>query len=86
MAARIDRIHSERVRQRIRVSQLVTRLQNHALGRNKVEMTSTQIDAAKFIVNKAMGNPPELKELSGPDGGAIALEATVRFVKADAEA
>jgi len=68
MAARIDGMHSERVRQRIRVSQLMTRLQNHALKRNGVEMTSSQIDAAKFCISKAMSNPPERRELTGADG------------------
>ena len=71
MAARIDRIHSERVRERIRLSQLVTRLQNNALGRNNVNMTQSQIDSAKFLIGKALGNPPEIKELTGAKGGPI---------------
>lgn len=64
MAARIDGIHSERVRNRIRISQLVTRLQNMALGRHNVRMTPQQIDAAKFLIGRAIGNPPERKDLS----------------------
>jgi hypothetical protein len=79
MAARIDRIHSERVRARIRLSQLVTRLQNNAMGRNGVNMTPTQIDSAKFLIGKALGNPPEIKELSGPDGAAIPLSLAVEY-------
>jgi hypothetical protein len=61
MAARKDSLHSERVRQRIKLSQLVTRLEKNSLG--EIEMTQPQIDSAKFLVNKAMGNPPELKKL-----------------------
>jgi hypothetical protein len=79
LAARIDRVHSERVRARIRLSQLVTRLQNNALGRNDVNMTPAQIDSAKFLIGKALGNPPEIKELSGPDGGAIPLSLAVEY-------
>jgi hypothetical protein len=74
MAARKDGLHSERVRARIRLSQLVTRLQNNALGRNSVVMTPAQIDSAKFLIGKALGNPPERKELSGIDGGPIQQE------------
>lgn len=76
MAARKDGLHSERVRARIRLSQLVTRLQNNALGRNGVNMTTAQIDSAKFLIGKALGNPPERKELSGPNGGPIQEEIT----------
>lgn len=74
MAARKDGIHSERVRARIRLSQLVTRLQKNALG--ELEMTPTQIDTAKFLVNKAMGNPPEKKEHThaSPGGGPVGVE------------
>lgn len=64
MAARVDGIHSERVRNRIRISQLVTRLQNMALGRNGVSMTVAQIDAAKFLIGRAIGNPPERKDVN----------------------
>lgn len=74
MAARKDGLHSERVRARIRLSQLVTRLQNNALGRNGVVMNQQQIDSAKFLIGKALGNPPERKELSGPGGGPMEHE------------
>lgn len=72
MAARKDGLHSERVRQRIRVSQLTRRLQDNALG--TITMTPTQVESAKFLINKVMSNPPERKELSGPYGGPIQQE------------
>jgi hypothetical protein len=80
MSARKDGLHSERVRQRIRVSQLVTRMQNHALSRNGVEMTQSQLDSAKFLVGKAMSNPPERKELTGLDGGAMSIAIAVEYL------
>ena len=46
-------------------------------------MSPTQIDAAKFLLNKRIPNPPT--ELSGPDGGAIPIEATVKFVGSDSK-
>lgn len=62
MAARKDGLHSERVRQRIRLSQLVTRLQKNGLG--EIEMTASQVDSAKFLINKAMANLPEQKDVN----------------------
>lgn len=62
MAARIDRMHSERVRNRIKLSQLVTRLENNALG--KITMSAGQIDTAKFLVSRVMAPPPEDKNLN----------------------
>ena len=84
MAARTDRSHSELVRSRIRLSQLVTRLQNNALGRNGVNMTQQQIDSAKFLIGKAMANLPETKELTGPGGGAIQSKHEVIWTAVDA--
>jgi hypothetical protein len=80
MAARKDGLHSERVRARIRLSQLVTRLQNNALGRNGVMMTQGQLEAAKFLIGKALSNPPERKELSGIDGEPIESKHRIEFV------
>jgi hypothetical protein len=76
MAVRLNPRNAESVRQKIQVSQLINRVQSHALG--EVEMTSTQLDAAKFLLNKRIPNPPT--EVSGPDGGAIPIEATVKLV------
>lgn len=61
MAARLNPRNAESTRQKIQTTQLVNRLQGHALG--TVEMTSTQIDAAKFLINKRMPNPPEQKDI-----------------------
>lgn len=62
MAVRLNPRNAESTRQKIQTTQLVKRLQSHALG--EIEMTSTQIDAAKFLVNKRMPNPPEDKNIN----------------------
>jgi len=41
---------------KIKGSLLIGRIQNHALG--KEDMTPTQLDAAKFLLNKILGNAP----------------------------
>ena len=80
MAARLNRRHQDMIRQKIQASQLIKRLQNHANG--ELELTSTQIDAAKFLINKTLSNAPQIQEHSGPDGEAIPTELKTTFVNA----
>lgn len=57
MAARKRKVQlTESWKERIRVSMLLNRLDNHVFG--ETEMTSTQLDAAKFLLNKVIANPP----------------------------
>lgn len=51
MAARTRKVlHDERTKEKIQTTQLINRLQNHALG--KVEMTPTQVRAAEILLKK----------------------------------
>ena len=53
MAARTRKVrHDDETRRRIQASQLINRLQGHALG--EVEMTTTQIQAAQILLKKAL--------------------------------
>lgn len=54
MAARKNLPHVQRTRDKIRTSQLINRLHNHAVGKN--QMTSTQIRAAEILLNKTLPN------------------------------
>jgi hypothetical protein len=55
MAARTNRVTlNESWRQKIKVSMLINRLQNHADG--EVEMSATQIRAAEILLNKSLPN------------------------------
>ena len=47
---------SENWKEKIQTSMLLNRVNNHALG--QVEMTSSQLDAAKFLLNKTISNAP----------------------------
>lgn len=73
MAARLNPFNQESVKQKIQTTQLVKRLQDHILG--EIELSATQIDAAKFLLNKRLSNAPtEVKqELTGKDGGPVEL-------------
>lgn len=77
MAARLRLSHQEDVKKKIQASQLINRLQNHAHG--EIEMTSTQVDAAKFLLNKILSNAPTQNEHSGPDGKKIPIGINVIF-------
>lgn len=68
MAARTRKVKlDEGWKSRIQTSMLLNRVNSHALG--EVDMTNTQLDAAKFLLNKTVSNAPtETKndtELSG---------------------
>jgi hypothetical protein len=71
------RFMQEEHRQKIKVAALMNFLQEHSLDDR--EASPTRIDAAKFLLNKAISNPPT--EISGPDGGPIELNGCVTFVK-----
>ncbi len=55
-------------RERIKVSMLINRLNDHAIG--KIELTPSQIKSIEILLRKTI---PDLKamELYGKDGGAI---------------
>ena len=57
MAARLNKRHSDSCRQRIQTSQLLNRLQKHALG--EIEMTTEQRDSAKFLISMSMSKPAQ---------------------------
>jgi hypothetical protein len=78
MAARLNPRHSEMVRSKIQASQLVNRLTDHALG--NVEMTATQVQAAKILLDKTLSNAPQQTELSGPEGGPLQITRVERVI------
>lgn len=70
MATRKRLYHPEEVREKIRTSQLVNRLNDFVMG--KVELSPHQVTAALGLIKKTM---PDLAnvELTGPGGGAIPI-------------
>jgi hypothetical protein len=69
MAIRKRLSHPEKVRERIRTSQLVNRLTGHVLG--KVEMSQTQVSAALGLLRKTLADKSEV-EHSGETAHTIA--------------
>ena len=60
MAARLRPKHQNDIKSKIQTSQLINRLTNHIDG--TIELTSTQVDAIKFLVNKTLSNAPTLTD------------------------
>lgn len=56
MAPRLNKRHQDMVVAKIQTSQLFRRLQDHVDGKNK--MSPTQIQAAKILIDKSVGNAP----------------------------
>lgn len=69
MAAKLNRLSSARAREKIRVSMLIKRLSDHADG--KVEMSNSQVRAATYLIDQAIGRAPQPLQHSGEDGGPI---------------
>jgi hypothetical protein len=61
MAARKLRWHPDEVKDRIRATQLINRLENHALS-EKPLMDNSQVQAASKLLNKVL---PDIKYVEG---------------------
>lgn len=77
MAARLNPFNQESVKQKIQATQLVKRLQDHALG--EIEMNQTQIDAAKFLLNKRLSNAPQEMNIGGQADNPVQHDHKVVF-------
>jgi len=65
MAARLNRMHTESIVQKIKGDHLLTRLQDHALG--TVDMSKSQVSAAEWLLERilARAEAPKNVHLSG---------------------
>jgi hypothetical protein len=80
MATRLRKMHQDDVRAKIQTSQLVNRLEDHALG--VVELSATQIKAIEVLIRKTL---PDLSsvELSGDPENPVATVQTIQLVGPD---
>jgi hypothetical protein len=73
MAGRpMGKMHQEDVRAKIRTSQLINRLENHALG--ELELSATQIKAIEVLIRKTL---PDLSAVTLKSDGDNAVQITV---------
>ena len=57
---------SENTRTRIQATMLVKRLEDHVLG--KCDMSATQVQAARILLNKALPDLQAIQHNADPDG------------------
>ena len=73
MAKRINPVHAQAARDKIRTSQLINRLQNHVL--RKTKLSNTQIRAIQILLAKTL---PDLKAVEF--SGHIDADVTVTHI------
>ena len=73
MAARIRKKHQEETRARIQTSQLINRLQNHALSEEVDELKPSQLRAIEILLKKSV---PDLQstEITGDSDAPMQLK------------
>ena len=54
MAARLNRMHQDSVREKIKVSQIINRLQDHVKG--DIELSTTQVQSARILLDKSISS------------------------------
>ena len=81
MAARKRLSHDDKTKRLIQASQLINRLNDHALCQNDVKMDKTQISAANILLRKVL---PDLAvtQLVGDHNNPIQHRLKIEFVKA----
>jgi flagellar biosynthesis/type III secretory pathway M-ring protein FliF/YscJ len=77
MAARLNKRHQDFVREKIKASQLVNRLTDHAFG--EIELSTSQIRAIEILLNKSVPNLSNVA-LTGEDGGPVEISTIERKI------
>lgn len=80
MAARLNRRHSEQIRQKIQASVIVTRLHQHIMG--EIDMTPSQVAAANSLLDRSVPKLSQIQHVGDEDGGPVRHSMTVEFVDA----
>jgi hypothetical protein len=58
MAARLNNRHQELVREKIKVGNIIDRLEKHVAG--EIELTPAQVTSAKILLDKSISNAPTI--------------------------
>lgn len=75
MAARLRKTHQEDVRTKIKVTELINRVQAYALGElTDDDVSSTRLNAIKMLLAKTL---PDLSTVEITDGSNTALVLTI---------
>ncbi len=78
MAARLRKTHQDDIREKIKVSQIINRLQDNLDG--KIELNTGQIQSARILLDKTMSNAPQLVAQTTEHSGEIKQRVEVHIV------
>ena len=80
MAARIRKKHQDETRARIQTTQLINRLQNHALGTEVNDLKPSQLRAIEILLKKSL---PDLQstEITGDSDAPVNLKVITGIPK-----
>lgn len=81
MAARLRAKHQDEVRLKIQTSQLINRLQDHALSDDAGEMASSRIKAIEILLRKSLPDLSQVEHTGDPEHPVV-LRATVELISA----
>lgn len=79
MAARLNRRHSQEVRDKIQASVIIDRLQKHVNG--KLEMTSSQVNAANSLLDRSVPKLSQIQHVGDADNPVVFTEIVRKIVK-----
>lgn len=82
MPARLRKMHQDDVRAKIQTSQLINRLEKHALG--EVDLSPTQVRAIEVLMKKVL---PDLQamQLSGDEENPVEVVTRIELIDGDGE-
>ncbi len=78
MAARLNKLHQDDIRQKIQASQLINVLQNHALNAEG-EISPSRMKAIEILLRKSIADLSAIT-LTGKDEGPVQIEAIAREI------
>jgi hypothetical protein len=78
MAARLNRHHTEEIRQKIQASNIIHRLQQHVNG--EVELSATQVAAANSLLDRSVPKLSQIQHVGDEEGGPIQHSHQVEWV------
>lgn len=78
MAARLNKLHQEDIRQKIQASQLINVLQKHALGETE-ELSMSRMKAIEILLRKSIADLSAIT-LSGDAANPVGIQVIERRV------
>lgn len=73
MAARLNKRHQDSVREKIKIGNIIDRLEKHVAG--EIEMTPSQVASARILLDKTISNAPQEAKLEHSGGITVTWQS-----------